>query len=97
MNPNALYARLTRLQVNALLIGIAGLAVSVVGAFSNTRQFFMAGRAFWRVGEPPHNVESLRADLRKSGSDGAFEKFSATHRAGKFPIPHGDFSTYGDH
>jgi hypothetical protein len=50
MNPNTLHTRLTRLQINALIVGVVALGISVAGAFSNRQQFFMSylvGYLFW--------------------------------------------------
>jgi len=46
----ALRARLTRIQLAALIIGLVAIGVSTFGAFTNTRQFFYSylfGLLFW--------------------------------------------------
>ncbi|HWB60879.1 MAG TPA: hypothetical protein VG733_15390, partial [Chthoniobacteraceae bacterium] len=50
MTPAAVQPRLSSLQSNALVIGIAGVALSVIGLFADARQFFISylvGWLFW--------------------------------------------------
>jgi len=50
MSGDTIHSRLSAFQGKAFLVGIAGLGLCVVGAFSNTKQFFISylfGYLFW--------------------------------------------------
>ena len=42
MNESAIQSRLGSWQTKALIVGVIGLALSLIGAFFNTRQFFIS-------------------------------------------------------